>query len=124
VLNLAQQDGGLPIPAKLKLNDASLISSPSPSEQQEIFHYKWFAEYGHADAARAVAHILTHGADQNLETAMEYLVNAAEMGDADAMAYLGHAYINGIAVEQDNATAKHWFTMAADRGVCCCRVTQ
>ena len=34
---------------------------------------------------------------------------AAEAGDADAMAHLGHAYANGVGTPQSNATALHWF---------------
>ena len=81
-----------------------------------MLHYKWFADNGHAEAAKAVAHLLTHGVEQNLGAALEYLMQAAEMGDADAMAHIGHAYANGIAVAQSNATAKSWFVKAAEKG--------
>lgn len=45
------------------------------------------------------------------------VVQAAEAGDADAMAHLGNMHANGAAgVAQDNATAMSWFWKAADRG--------
>lgn len=40
---------------------------------------------------------------------------AAEAGDAPAMAHLGHMYMNGVGVEASNATALEWFRQAAER---------
>lgn len=42
---------------------------------------------------------------------------AAEGGDAGAMAHLGHMYANGNGVEQSNTTALHWFKDAAEQNV-------
>lgn len=116
VISAATVDGGLPATSKKKLIDTNTGSKPIPSAEQEFLHYQWFADYGHAEAARAVAHLLTHGPDQDLVAALEYLMQAADMGDADAMAHIGHAYANGIAVVQNNATAKSWFVKAAEKG--------
>ena len=117
VLEAAQIDGGLPLVSISRLIHRSTKPSTMPTEEQEYFHYKWFADYGHAEAARAVAHLLTHRADQDLAGAIEYLRQAANMGDADSMAHLGHAYANGIAVHQNNATARKWFNKAAEQGM-------
>ena len=38
------------------------------------------------------------------------------MGDADALAHLGHMYANGMGVQQDNETALHFFKHAAEGG--------
>ena len=118
VVSSAQADGGLPAVSGNRLLDRRATDGlkPVPTEEQEMLHYKWFAENGHAEAAKAVAHLLTHGVEQNLGAALEYLMQAAEMGDADAMAHIGHAYANGIAVAQSNATAKSWFVKAAEKG--------
>lgn len=40
---------------------------------------------------------------------------AAEAGDADAMAHLGHMYANGVGVAASNDSALHWFRLAADK---------
>jgi TPR repeat protein len=45
-----------------------------------------------------------------------YLRRAAEAGDADSMAHLGHIYANGIGQPRDNATAMTWFWKAAENG--------
>lgn len=37
---------------------------------------------------------------------------AAEAGDPDALAHLGHMYANGLGVPADNATAVEYFTDA------------
>ena len=42
---------------------------------------------------------------------------AAEAGDADAMAHVGHMYANGAGVEQSNLTALRWFKEAAEQNV-------
>ncbi len=40
---------------------------------------------------------------------------AAEAGDADAMAHLGHMYANGVGVAASNESALDWFDRAARR---------
>jgi hypothetical protein len=72
-----------------------------------------------AEAARAVAHMLTHGEARDYERAVRYLRQAADAGDADAMAHLGHIYANGIGAAQDNSTAREWFEKAAKQGGWC-----
>ena len=41
---------------------------------------------------------------------------AADGGDADAVAHLGHMYANGVGVDQNNETATQLFQAAADAG--------
>lgn len=41
---------------------------------------------------------------------------AADGGDADAVAHLGHMYANGVGVDQNNETASQLFQAAADAG--------
>ena len=117
VVSAATIDGGLPAVSKKRFFEKVRDSKPLPTAEQEFFHYQWFAEYGHAEAARAVAHLLTHGDEQNLVAALDYLLQAADMGDADAMAHVGHAYANGIAVAQNNETARKWFMKSTDKGM-------
>ena len=44
-----------------------------PSSEQEVLHYQWFADFGNVDAARAVAHMLSHGAGRDYERALRYM---------------------------------------------------
>lgn len=41
---------------------------------------------------------------------------AAEGGDVDAHAHLGHMYANGVGVDQNNDTARQYFQAAANAG--------
>jgi SEL1 protein len=116
VISAATINGGLPSISKKRFVGVNKEARAIPTAEHEFLHYQWFADYGHADAARAVAHLLTHGPEQDLVSALDYLMQAADMGDADAMAHIGHAYANGIAVSQNNATAKAWFLKAAEKG--------
>ncbi len=38
-----------------------------------MLHYQWFADFGNVDAARAVAHMLTHGSLRDYDQAIYYL---------------------------------------------------
>ena len=118
VIASAKTDGGLPASSGVRLLDRRPTDGmkPVPSVEQEMLHYQWFADYGHAEAAKAVAHLLTHGEEQDLGAALDYLKQAADMGDGAAMAHIGHAYANGIAVAQSNSTARSWFIKAAEKG--------
>lgn len=117
VLELAKQPDSLPQLRHFRLSHKSVHSYRSrPTVEQEFLHYQWFADYGHADAARAVAHLLSHGVARDHAAAVQYLQRAADGGDADAMAHLGHMYANGLAVKQSNTTAWKWFWRAAERG--------
>ena len=117
VLELAKQRDTLPQTRQMRLSHKTASTFRTrPSMEQEFLHYQWFADYGHADAARAVAHLLSHGAARDHAAAVQYLRRAADTGDPDAMAHLGHMHANGLAVERDNATAWKWFWRAAERG--------
>ncbi len=47
---------------------------------------------------------------------VHYYRRAAEQGNADALAALGHAYANGLGVEQNNKTAFKLLSRAAEGG--------
>lgn len=116
VLEMAKVRDGLPSQRAMRLSYKSVHSRPKPSADQEFLHYKWFADYGHADAARAIAQLLSQGDARDYGEAIKYLRQAADAGDPGAMAHLGHMYANGIAVKQDNATSWKWFWKAAEHG--------
>ncbi|KFM24777.1 Sel-1-like protein 1 [Auxenochlorella protothecoides] len=87
-----------------------------PAAGAAVLHYQWFADFGHVEAARAVALALARGGDADMVRAVGYLRQSAEAGDAEAQAHLGHAYAGGVGVARDNATAAHWFKQAAEKG--------
>ena len=102
--------------ASLPTTTTTTTHHPPTHNGAQVLHYQWFADFGNVDAARAVAHMLSHGAARDYEQAIRYLRQAAGAGDADAMAHLGHIHANGIGVPQDNSTAMSWFWKAAERG--------
>lgn len=51
-----------------------------PSSEQEVLHYQRFADFGNADAARAVAHMLSHGAARDYGQAVRYLQQVRATG--------------------------------------------
>lgn len=61
-------------------------------------------------------HLGGDGKPKDYQEALKWLREAAENGDADAMAYLGSMYQNGLGVKQDNAKAIKWFKKAAKKG--------
>lgn len=82
---------------------------------QDVLHYQWFADLGNVDAQRAVGQILSaSGTQRDPVQAARYFQQAADKGDAQAMALLGHLYANGRGVKASNATAIKWFTAAAE----------
>ncbi|KAK2077615.1 hypothetical protein QBZ16_004460 [Prototheca wickerhamii] len=116
VVRAAAAPGGLAPQHRLRLG----IGAPPVSQQlarydplQEVLHYQWFADFGHAEAARAVAVALGAEGDPR---AVDYLRQAAAAGDVEAQARLGHAFVGGIGVAADNATALSWFKKAAEKG--------
>ena len=136
--------GGLPPPDRTRLGLAPSTASPRsrPSREAQLLHYQWFADMGNAGAARALGQLLA--ADARAATraalaggaaapgasaaaaraaaakgaaALRYLKRAADGGDADAMATLGHLYAAGAGgAPRSNATALAWFRRGADRG--------
>lgn len=115
VVEAARYPGRLPQVERVRLNYKS-ASMRRPSREQEVLHYQWFADLGSVEAQRAVGQIFSHGAMRNPEQALRYFRQAAEGGDADAHAHLGHMYANGVGVDQNNDTAKQYFQGAADAG--------
>lgn len=115
VLEAAQQVDGLPEVSTMRLSNSMSHHRPRPTPEQEFLHYQWFADYGHADAARLVAQLL-HKQHENPQEAIRYLRQAADAGDSEAMVHLGHAYANGLVVQQNNTTAWDWFWKSAELG--------
>ena len=81
------------------------------------------AQSGFSDASVLVATILLEGGDgvdRNPAEGVRLLRDAAEQGNAEAMAYLGNLYTKGDVVTQDRAMAFQWYRKAAENGNAAC----
>ena len=56
---------------RVRLNSKAVASSRR-SREQEVLHYRWFADLGNSDAARALGQMLSHGALRDPEQALRY----------------------------------------------------
>ena len=84
-----------------------------------IQYYEHSAKKGSVDAALTLGHIHYHGArgvPVDLDRAFRYYSKAAVAGDPAAFSQLGNMYAQGIATEQDNATALDYFRKGAAKG--------
>mmetsp|Transcript_14536 Transcript_14536/g.43932 ORF Transcript_14536/g.43932 Transcript_14536/m.43932 type:complete len:758 (-) Transcript_14536:985-3258(-) len=115
-VELARHPSSLPEVPKLRLS-ARAAGGWRPSTEQDVLHYQWFADLGNVEAQRAVGQILLGaGAQRDPAAALRYFQQAADRGDAQAMASLGHMHANGRGVPPSNATALKWFLKAAELG--------
>ena len=88
-------------------------------ERDLVQYYRYSADMGNVEAQVTMGRLYSLGARglrKDIDAARKYLEDAANAGDANAMAHLGHMYANGFGVEINNATALHWFTEAANKG--------
>ncbi|KAK9798920.1 hypothetical protein WJX73_000247 [Symbiochloris irregularis] len=116
VIKATQRPQGLKPVEKVRLGQ-KVKAGINPSRDQELLHYQWFADLGNLDAQRTLARILQQGnAPGDLRRASRYFRQAAEGGDAEAMAHLGHMYASGTGVKASNGTALAFFSAAAERG--------
>lgn len=115
-IELSKKRDALPQIKNMRLSRRTVGFRPKTSAEQEVLHYQWFADFGNIDAARMVAHVLSHGAVRDADQAVRYWEVAAVAGDAGAMAHLGHAHANGIGFDRNSTKAAEWFQKAANKG--------
>lgn len=115
-VELSKKRDALPQIKSMRLSHRTVGFRPKTSAEQEVLHYQWFADFGNIDAARMVAHVLSHGDLRDADQAVRYWEVAADAGDAGAMAHLGHAHANGIGVQRNSTKAAEWFQKAANKG--------
>jgi uncharacterized protein len=53
---------------------------------------------------------------KNYAEAMDWFRKAAELGNADAMSYIGYLYLNALGIPADYAEAMRWYLKSADLG--------
>ena len=118
VVRSATGPGTIPPIEKIRLRSEYMESSLATGREREedmIKYYLNSADMGNPDAANAIGQLLTWGAKglpQDYEKAFHYFKLAAEQGNAEAVAQLGHMYANGLGVEPSNETAIDLFEQA------------
>ena len=88
-------------------------------ERDLVQYYRYSADMGNVDAQVTMGRLYSLGARglrKDVDAARKYLTDAANAGDATAMANLGNMYANGFGVETNNATAFEWFEKSAKQG--------
>jgi hypothetical protein len=74
------------------------------------------AAQGDAEALHRLGDIYLEGVPQDYEEAFKNLLQAAELGLAEAQAAIGEMYKNGHGVPKDEEEAVEWYQKAADQG--------
>ena len=86
------------------------------SQEDVVQYYMYSAERGDVGAQLVAGQLHYqggHGVRQNVAEAFRYFDQAAQMGDANAMAYLGEMYATGRGVPQNNNTARTYYERSA-----------
>lgn len=120
VADLATKPNTFPFIERIRLHVQTNHGLKTDRQREVLQYYQYSADKGNVDAQTAVGQVLnygTHGVQRDHAQALHYLQRAADAGDHDAMAHLGHMYANGFGTKQDLATARSWFQKAAERDI-------
>eukprot|EP00899_Mesostigma_viride_P024620 jgi/Mesvir1/5342/Mv15430-RA.2 len=88
-------------------------------EEDLAQYYQYSADMGHVGAQSAIGKMFkwgVKGLPRDYAQALHYFGRAAQQGDADAAAFLGHMHANGLGVPPNNDTALEYFFQAANQG--------
>ena len=99
--------------------DMSGSNIAAKRERDLVQYYRYSADMGNVNAQVTMGRLYALGARglrKDIDAARKYLSEAANAGDAAAMANLGNMYANGFGVDANNETALHWFHKAANKG--------
>lgn len=116
VADLGAIGSGLPQVEKFKLHVQASLGMKSEMHREVVQYYQYSADRGNVDAQSAVGRVFnygSHGVSRDHASALHYLKSAAQGGDAEAMAHLGHMHANGFGTPQDHDVALRWFRAAA-----------
>ncbi len=84
---------------RVRLSSKAVVNSRR-SREQEVLHYRWFADLGNSDAARALGQMLSHGALRDPEQALRYFRCAAQTSKPELNPSFNPAgYASGIAAD-------------------------
>ena len=99
--------------------DMSGSNIAAKRERDLVQYYRYSADMGNVDAQVTMGRLYSLGArglKKDVDAARKYLTDAANAGDATAMANLGNMYANGFGVDANNETALFWFKKSATKG--------
>ena len=91
----------------LEISGAPINPESYPQLRRKYFFFGAFC---------AILFILLFSFDIHADEWLENRMKAAEQGDATAQFHLGLIYDLGDGVQEDNATAMHWYQKAAEQG--------
>lgn len=117
VADSSMQADSFPFIERIRLHVQANHGLKTDRQREVLQYYQYSADKGNVDAQTAVGQVLnygTHGVQRDHDQALHYLQRAAEAGDHEAMAHLGHMYSNGFGTGQDLTVARAWFQKAAD----------
>eukprot|EP00240_Pyramimonas_obovata_P000523 CAMPEP_0118929274 /NCGR_PEP_ID=MMETSP1169-20130426/6318_1 /TAXON_ID=36882 /ORGANISM="Pyramimonas obovata, Strain CCMP722" /LENGTH=580 /DNA_ID=CAMNT_0006871431 /DNA_START=274 /DNA_END=2016 /DNA_ORIENTATION=- len=119
VVRLASRGAPLPGIERVRLSVDHDTNYNPHREKEMVQYYQYSADMGNVEAQTAVGQLLNVGArgmEQDYSQAAHYFLQAAAVGDMDAISHLGHMYANGLGVEADNETALEYFWRGAEKG--------
>lgn len=99
--------------------DMSGSNIAAKRERDLVQYYRYSADMGNVEAQVTMGRLYSLGArglKKDIDAARKYLTDAANAGDATAMANLGNMYANGFGVDANNETALFWFKKSANKG--------
>jgi len=88
-------------------------------QEEVVEYYKYSADLGDTAAQLVVGYLFNEGGagfEKDRRKAFEYFQRAAEKGEPDAVAQLGHMYANGFGVDKDPEEAIQHFQEAINEG--------
>eukprot|EP00163_Fabomonas_tropica_P009049 TRINITY_DN18837_c0_g1_i1.p1 TRINITY_DN18837_c0_g1~~TRINITY_DN18837_c0_g1_i1.p1 ORF type:complete len:676 (-),score=176.02 TRINITY_DN18837_c0_g1_i1:229-2256(-) len=119
VVKSIQEPGVSPVVDKTRLSEEADSLNQKEEDQDIVNYYKYSAAKGDVHAQVALGHLNYYGArglPQNAEAAVTFFRQAAQQGDASAMAQMGMMYAQGVGVDKSNETALYYFRKGADKG--------
>lgn len=88
-------------------------------QEEVVEYYRYSADLGDTAAQLVIGYLLNEGGagfEKDRKKAFEYFRKAAEKGEPDAVAQLGHMYANGFGVDKDLDKAIQLFQEAINDG--------
>ncbi|KIY99497.1 hypothetical protein MNEG_8460 [Monoraphidium neglectum] len=114
-------DGGVPQMERIRLNLHANAGMKLDRHRDVLQYFQNSADQGNVNAQAAIGKVLnagSYGVPRDPKGAQHYLRRAADAGDADAMAHLGHMHASGLITgEADYKKALKWFTESVGKKV-------
>jgi len=116
--NLGQLAEQGDLDAQVKLGDAFYYGTEEGTDYKKSAHYFALAanQKDYYSMGKLGALLLHDKENKDIEKAREYLLQAAQHGDMDAMNSLGNSYDTGVFATDDTHQAAYWYEKAAQGG--------